>query len=151
MDESRQGQPAPDIRIADLDGRPRSLAEWRGRWLLVNFWASWCAPCMEEIPLLIASQTRYAPRGLQVLGIAMDDPEAVRATVKEKVFNYPTLAGDEAVLTAMEQLGNTLGAIPYTVLISPDGVVREMEMGGINSGKIDTWMQQYLPDLPGKH
>lgn len=140
-----EGKPAADLTLPDLAGKPRSLSEWRGQWLLVNFWATWCAPCMAEIPVLIAAQTRYAPQGLKVLGIAMDDPEAVQATVKAKGFNYPTLVGDEAVATGMEQLGNTLGALPYTVLISPEGVVRQVELGGIDEAKITVWMQEYLP------
>lgn len=141
-----EGQPAADIALPDLDGKPRQLSEWRGRWLLVNFWATWCSPCMEEIPLLIATQKAHEARGLSVLGIAMDDPEAVRGAVKELGFNYPTLAGDEAVLGAMEQLGNTLGAIPYTVLIDPAGVIRYLEMGGIDAVKLQALVERFLPE-----
>jgi peroxiredoxin len=143
-----EGQPAPDLALNDLDGRSRKLSEWRGRWLLVNFWATWCSPCMAEIPLLIAVQREHEARGLSVLGIAMDDPEAVRGAVQELGFNYPTLAGDEAVLGAMEQLGNTLGAIPYTVLIDPSGIIRYLEMGGIDAGKLDLLVQRFLPVAP---
>ncbi len=140
-----EGQKAPDITLPDLDHKPRSLSEWRGKWLLVNFWATWCAPCMAEIPVLIAAQTQYAPQGLQVLGIAMDDPEEVKKSIIEKGVNYPTLASDEAVQTAMEQLGNTLGAIPYSVLISPDGVIKTVEMGGIDAAKVKMWVRLFLP------
>jgi len=143
-----EGQPAPDLAIQDLDGKPRKLSEWRGRWLLVNFWATWCGPCMEEIPLLIAAQKQHQSAGLSVLGVAMDDPEAVAKAVQEMGFNYPTLAGDESVLGAMEQLGNTLGAIPYTVLIGPDGVIRYLEMGGIDATKLDLLIRRFLPSAP---
>lgn len=144
-DGQLEGQPAADISLPDLDGKPRKLSEWRGRWLLVNFWATWCSPCMAEIPLLIATQKAEEARGLSVLGIAMDDPEAVRGAVKDLGFNYPTLAGDEAVLGAMEQLGNTLGAIPYTVLIDPAGVICYLEMGGIDAAKLQMLVDRFLP------
>lgn len=147
-DRALEGEPVPDISVNDLDGKPRKLSEWRGRWLLVNFWATWCGPCMEEIPLLIAAQRQHQAAGLSVLGIAMDDPEAVRKAVQELGFNYPTLVGDEAVLGAMEQLGNSLGAIPYTVLISPDGRIRYLEMGGIDAGKLDLLVHRFLPAAP---
>lgn len=146
--ENLEGQPAPALSLPDLDGRSRTLSEWRGRWLLVNFWATWCAPCMEEIPVLVAAQKAHAARGLQVLGIAMDDPEAVRPAIQKLGFNYPTLVGDEAVLLAMEQLGNSLGAIPYTVLIDPAGVIRFLEMGGIDASKLDLLVQRFLPAAP---
>lgn len=147
-DRALEGEPAPEISLNDLDGKPRKLSEWRGRWLLLNFWATWCGPCMEEIPLLIAAQRQHQAAGLSVLGIAMDDPEAVSKTVQELGFNYPTLVGDEAVLAAMEQLGNSLGAIPYTVLISPDGRIRYLEMGGIDATKLDLLVHRFLPAAP---
>jgi peroxiredoxin len=140
-----EGQPAPEVVVNDLDGKPRKLSEWRGRWLLVNFWATWCGPCMEEIPLLIRAQSEQGARGLQVLGVAMDESDAVRKAVREMGFNYPTLVGDEAVLTAMESLGNSLGAIPYTVLIGPDGVIRYLEMGGIDATKLQMLLNRFLP------
>ena len=140
-----EGQPAPAVTVNDLDGKPRSLTDWRGKWLLVNFWATWCGPCIEEIPLLIAAQRDYGASGLQVLGIALDDPDTVRAAMKERGFNYPSLAGDDTVMTALEQLGNTLGAIPYTVLISPDGVIRDMEMGGIDAHKVKMLAERFIP------
>lgn len=143
--EGPEGQPAPAVSLPDTDGKSRSLADWPGKWLLVNFWATWCAPCMHEIPYLIAAQTRYQKAGLQVLGIAIDDPDAVQSLMKEKGFNYPSLVGDEQVQTIMGQFGNTLGALPYTVLISPDGVIRYIELGGVDGAKLDMLMQRFLP------
>lgn len=143
--ERIEGQAAPALSLPDIDGKPRTLKDWPGKWLLVNFWATWCAPCMHEIPAFIDAQARYEKAGLQVLGIAMDDPEAVRALMKEKAFNYPSLVGAEDVQLVMEQLGNTIGALPYTVLIAPDGTVRYVELGGVDTPKLDNLMQRFLP------
>ncbi|MDO9453715.1 MAG: TlpA disulfide reductase family protein [Stagnimonas sp.] len=140
-----EGQPAPALSLPDLDGKPRSLSDWPGKWLMVNFWATWCAPCMHEIPALVAAQTKYEKHGLQILGIAMDDPDAVRTLMREKGFNYPSLVGDEQVQHIMEQFGNTMGALPYTVLIAPDGVIRYIELGGVDTPKLDMLMQRFLP------
>ncbi|MES2682723.1 MAG: TlpA disulfide reductase family protein [Pseudomonadota bacterium] len=145
LTEGLEGQPAPAINLPDIDGKPRTLKDWPGKWLLVNFWATWCAPCMHEIPALIAAQTQYEKAGLQIVGVAMDDPEAVRTLMKEKGFNYPSLVGDEALQTVMEQFGNTLGALPYTVLIAPDGVIRYVELGGVDGAKLDLLMARFLP------
>lgn len=140
-----EGQQAPALSLPDLEGKPRTLKDWPGKWLLVNFWATWCAPCMHEIPALIAAQAQYEKAGLQVLGVAMDDPDAVRILMKEKSFNYPSLVGDEQLQTIMEQFGNTLGALPYSVLIAPDGVIRYIELGGVDTPKLDMLMQRFLP------
>ena len=140
-----EGQLAPALSLPDVDGKPRTLKGWPGKWLLVNFWATWCAPCMHEIPAFIATQTKYKKAGLQVLGVAMDDPDAVRTLMQEKGFNYPSLVGDEQVQVIMEQFGNTLGALPYTVLIAPDGVIRYIELGGVDGPKLDMLMQRFLP------
>lgn len=143
--EGLEGQPAPAMSLPDTEGKPRTLKDWPGKWLLVNFWATWCAPCMHEIPALITAQSQYEKAGLQIVGVAMDDPEAVRTLMKEKGFNYPSLVGDEAVQGIMEQFGNTLGALPYTVLIAPDGVIRYIELGGVDTAKLDGLMQRFLP------
>lgn len=145
VDAQIEGQPAPALSLPDTEGKLRTLKDWPGKWLLVNFWATWCAPCMHEIPALIATQAKYDKVGLQVVGIAMDDPDAVRALMKDKAFNYPSMVGDEAVQGLMEQFGNTLGALPYTVLISPEGVIRYIELGGVDEPKLDSLMQQFLP------
>lgn len=142
---SLEGQPAPAFSLPDADGKAHTLKDWPGKWLLVNFWATWCAPCMHEIPALIATQAKYEKAGLQIVGVAMDDPDAVRTLMKEKGFNYPSLVGDEAVQGIMEQFGNTLGALPFTVLIAPDGVIRYLELGGVDAAKLDMLMHRFLP------
>lgn len=140
-----EGQPAPALTLPDADGKSHTLKDWPGKWLLLNFWATWCAPCMHEIPALITAQAQYQKAGLQIVGVAMDDPDAVRTLMQEKGFNYPSLIGDEAVQGIMEQFGNAVGALPYTVLISPEGVIRYIELGGVDGPKLDMLMSRFLP------
>lgn len=134
-----EGQSLPDAVFPDLQGQNHALADYRGRWLLLNFWASWCAPCMEEIPLLIQAQNQQGASGLRVLGIAMDERAPVKAAVAGKGINYPVLIGGDDVLMLMDKLGNSMGALPYSVLVSPDGVVRDLELGGLTAPRVQRW------------
>ena len=143
--EVRLDSQVPEFVKPLLAGDSLRTADLMGQVTLVNFWATWCAPCMHEIPDLIAAQARYEAQGLQVLGIAMDDPDAVRELMHDKGFNYPSLVGDEQVQQIMEQFGNTLGALPYSVLIAPDGVIRYVELGEVDTPKLDDLMQRFLP------
>ena len=121
--DERPATPAKtlDWSFADLEGKHQTLAQWRGQVLVLNFWATWCPPCLREIPVFIDLQRRYADRGLQLVGIALDQAEAVRPFVTEKAVNYPVLTGDEDVVRFMQTLGNTIGGLPYTAVIGRDG------------------------------
>lgn len=118
-----------DWSFADLDGRATPLANWRGKLLVVNFWATWCPPCLREIPAFMDLQARHAERGLQFIGIALDEPAAVAPFVAEKDVNYPVLVGNEVVVRFMQALGNEIGGLPYTAVLSPDGQVLETHQG----------------------
>ena len=121
------GDPAPDIALDDLDGRRRALAEWRGRPTLVNFWATWCAPCLREMPLLDA-RAKTDP-ALAIVGIALDEPEVVRRFVHELGVSYPVLLDTPGTNDASVALGNRRGVLPYTVLLGPDGTILAQEAG----------------------
>ena len=139
-----QGEPAPAIALTDLNGQTRTLADWQGKLLLVNFWATWCAPCIDEMPLLVEAQARYGARGLQVLGPAFDETEPVRAMVKRLRINYPVSADLAQADAAARALGNDSGMLPYTVLISRDGRVLKTVLGGLTREQIDTLVQEHL-------
>lgn len=136
--------PASALRFTDLAGKPRDLSEWRGRWVLVNFWATWCAPCLSEIPLLMDAQEAYADRGLQIVGPAMDRSEPVRALVQRMGIPYPVFAGDVEVAAAMDGLGDTLGALPFSVLLSPDGTAVYRKHGDFSRDELTALLEQYL-------
>lgn len=124
----------PEFTLPDLDGRPRGPAEWSGKVLVVNFWATWCAPCREEIPLLVDLERRRP--GVRVVGIAVDRPEAVRAFAEELGIGYPILLDDRQG-TTMRRYGNRIGALPFTVITGRDGVVAYVRLGALEPAELD--------------
>lgn len=138
-------QMAPELVLPTLDGAPLKLSDLRGKLVLVNFWATWCPPCLKEIPLLVEAHTRYAERGFALLGPAMDDPELVRRALPGLRIQYPVIIGDQAVPQAMDALGDTLGALPFSVLISPDGQVLLRKHGEFEREELMELIEQHLP------
>lgn len=141
------GGKAPEITLKDITGTPRALSEWRGKLLLVNFWATWCSPCLHEIPMLIETQQRYGERGLQIVGPAMDEAEAVRNGAPQLGINYPVLVGDAEIVDAMQALGDTLGALPYSVLIDANGEIVFRKHGEFKAEELQQLIEQHLPKL----
>lgn len=131
-------------QFTDLDGRPRRLAEWQGRSLAVNFWASWCAPCREEIPLLMAARERHAPRGLEVVGIAIDVPAKAREYAAAMAIRYPLLVGDGAGLELMRRLGNRSGSLPFTVFAKSSGRVVQRKLGALSAAELEEALARIL-------
>lgn len=115
-------------RFPDLEGRPQSLSQWGNRVLLLNFWATWCEPCKEEIPLLAQTQERRGNK-LQVIGIAIDSAANVREYASKMNIPYPLLVGDIAALNLMRSQGNAAGALPFSLVIGADGKVMQRHLG----------------------
>ncbi|MEK6806419.1 MAG: TlpA disulfide reductase family protein [Pseudomonadota bacterium] len=140
--------PAPvltaDIRFTDLEGKPHTLADYRGKLVLVNFWATWCGPCLVEIPLLVEARKTYGARGLQVLGPAMDKPDAVRAYRDKAQLPYPVFAGDSETAAAMDALGDKLHGLPFSVLISPTGEVLHRQTGEFSREELKQLIETHL-------
>ena len=114
-------RPAPPFSRLDLHGARVSLAQYRGKVVLLNFWATWCAPCLVEMPRFVEWQKQYAAQGFQVLGVSIDDSPAPAARTAEKLrLDYPVVMGDA---TLAEQYGGVLG-VPVTFLIDRRGIVR---------------------------
>lgn len=138
-------QAAP-FRLLDLNGEAHTLADFSDRFVLLNFWAPWCPPCREEIPVLIAAQSRYRGQGLQVLGIAVDTAEAVAGFHAQTPFNFPSLLGGEEVLALIGDYGNAAGVLPYSVLIGPDGRVLARHRGTFTTATLATLLATHLPN-----
>lgn len=130
------GQPLPDIRLKDLKGTERRVAEWSGRTLLVNFWATWCGPCRKEMPLLEAFQQAEDPARMQVVGIAIDRLDPVIAFLGETGVTYPNLVGEMDATRAAEQFAEGF-ALPLSVVAAPDGTVIAVHMGELDANDLD--------------
>jgi thiol-disulfide isomerase/thioredoxin len=140
--------PAPDFVLKDLDGQPHRLSEFRGKLLLVNFWATWCGPCLKEMPLLVRAQEQYGKLGFQVIGPALDEADAVRAMAKKIGVNYPIMVGDDDIVAAMDTLGDKLGALPFSVLVARDGRILSRVTGGFTQEKLTRLIAAELSAQP---
>ncbi len=125
-----------DFSLPDVHGKERSLSEWQAKPVVLNFWATWCGPCREEVPLLISAQKRYQKQGLRVVGVAIDNQESVAAFAKEMKIDYPLLIAEEAGLLLMSRYGNSRGFLPYTVMISRDGAIVSRHLGGYSDKEL---------------
>lgn len=135
--------PAAATKVAfelnGLDGNKRQFSEWDGKHRIVNFWATWCAPCRREIPLLKAFQEQHGDDDFQVVGIAVEFPEPVIAYAEEAQFNYPILVGEQDAMAVAETSGISFIGLPFTMLVAKDGTLVGAHMGEIH--------QQHLDDI----
>lgn len=129
---------AIEFSLPDLEGKRRSPSEWRGRVVVLNFWATWCPPCREEIPLFIDLQKRHGGNGLQFLGVAVDRLEDVASYYVQAGMNYPTLIGDDNAIVIMKNYGNRMGSLPYSVIIDRDGQVVARKVGAFRGQELES-------------
>lgn len=134
------GQPLPAISLPDLDGKPHLLSDYRGRRVLLNFWASWCAPCLAEMPALALAQKKFGEHAPIVVGIAMDEPAHVRAFLAAHPVNYPILIGQMSPPSTSLQLGDTRQVLPYSVLIGDDGRILTTHAGPLSAAQLEQWL-----------
>lgn len=138
---SSQGNSAPEFSLAGLDGKPLSLADYRGKVVLLDFWATWCVPCRTEIPHFVEFQNKYREQGLQVIGISMDDgPKPVQEFYQQYKMNYPVALGTDKVA---ESYGGVLG-LPVAFLIGRDGRIAAKYVGEAQMPVIEQNIQTLL-------
>jgi thiol-disulfide isomerase/thioredoxin len=122
--------------LPDVNGVRISVAHWRGSVLVVNFWATWCAPCREEMPSFVALQSELAGKGVQFIGIAADQADKVDHFAKELGINYPLLVGGMEVLDLSTKLGNRISALPFTVVLDRQGRIVHRQLGILKPDKL---------------
>ena len=140
----RDGSAVLALVLPDVDGRQQPLSQWRGKVLVVNFWATWCAPCREEMPHFIAAQAKDGAKGLQFVGIAVDQVDKVREFAQEIRLNYPALIGGLGAIELSKALGNELAALPFTIIVDRSGSVVHTQLGPLKSAQLDTLLDRVL-------
>lgn len=133
-------------KFVDLSGNPRTLGELSGNVLVVNFWATWCTPCVEEMPAFARLQSRWASRGVRFIGLAQDDPVKVKAFGERLAINYPLWTGEGAVMDLSRRLGNRIGVLPHTVLLDGSGRVLESRIGVFAESVLESRLEALAGD-----
>ena len=138
-----EGRAAADavmrLTLPDLGGRQQAMAQWRGKVLVVNFWASWCAPCVEEMPAFARLQSEYTGQGVQFVGIGIDEVENMRSFVKTRPVTYPLLAATPAI---SETPGLRIKGLPFTLVIARDGQLAMSRLGRLDEAKLEPILRQ---------
>ncbi len=121
----------------DLQGNPHSLGQWQGKVIVLNFWATWCAPCREEMPIFVRLQDRLRERGVVFLGLALDEREKVVAFISKFPVNYPLLIGNDTATEFSRRLGNTSASLPFTVILDRQGKLVVRQLGPFSEPELD--------------
>jgi len=130
--------------LPDLTGKPRTIGDWRGKVLVINFWATWCSPCLEEIPHFVRLQRRFGDRGLQFVGIAVEDRKKVHAFAREHEINYPVLIGQLSASKLSIAAGNRRGGLPHTLVLDRSGQVISQHFGGLSEKTLEPIIKKLL-------
>jgi thiol-disulfide isomerase/thioredoxin len=128
-------------QLPDLQNKAQSFSQWKGKPVIMNYWATWCSPCREEIPEFIALQKKYAGK-VQFIGIAIDEAKDVSAFSKQYGINYPILVGDANAMELMRKEGNQLGGLPFTAIYNAKGERVAIELGRLKKEKLEGYLKE---------
>lgn len=131
--------------FTDAEGRPQALGQFQGRVLVLNFWATWCGPCREEMPAFTRVQARWKDRGVQFLGVSAEDAAKVSRFGRDLGIGYPLWTGGEQVGELSRRLGNRLGVLPHTVIIAPGGDILETRVGPYTEAELEQRLTAFAP------
>lgn len=137
---AQKGDPAPAVTLLDRDGQAASLVQWQDRLVVVNFWATWCAPCRKEMPELHRFQQKHAASGVQVIGVALDGIADVEAFLRDTPVGYPILLAPNPATNPSLPFGNTYGALPFSVLLGRDGRILDTRLGEVSEATLESWV-----------
>lgn len=128
--------PTVEFSLPDTEGKIHQLSDWQGKIRIVNFWATWCPPCLKEIPEFIKLQQQYKDKNVQFIGIAIEDQQAVNSYLKINPTNYPMLIGGDQAIKLAQKWGNIINAVPFSVIINQQGQLIHLQPGELSREKI---------------
>ncbi|WP_239690850.1 TlpA family protein disulfide reductase [Chromobacterium sphagni] len=131
-------------RFTDLNAKPVTTAAYKGKVTVLNFWATWCGPCREEMPMLNGLRKKLADKGVEVVGVALDNKEQVAPFVQQLKITYPILLGNDETLDLMRSLGNKTGGLPYTLVLDRNGKVAATLTGKLDEKRLENALKKYL-------
>ncbi len=134
----------PLFKLKDLEGKVRDVKEWDGQVLMINFWATWCPPCRKEIPAFVELQEKYKNKGFTIVGIALDEKQAVIDFTDPMGVNYPILMGDSEGIKLSKAYGNRLGVLPFTVIIDRKGNIIHRQRTGLTYEQVEGMVKPLL-------
>jgi len=138
------GDKRPGFELRDLDGDYRHISEWDGKLIVLNFWATWCPPCLHEIPMFSSLHNELKNQGVQFLGVAVDNPRNINRFIKENGMSYPTLYGNQNATILAKIYGNKYGGLPYTVIIGREGNILATHSGELIRNQLEALLKPIL-------
>ena len=146
--QAQQAIPLSEFSLPDTTGTIHSISEWHGKILIINFWATWCPPCLKEIPEFIQIQAEYADQNVQFIGIAIDEPELVDDYISFININYPILIAETEGGKLSQRLGNTLSAIPFTAIVNQQQEIIYYQPGELSGQRLRELIKPLLSATP---
>lgn len=130
--------------LPDTKGVSQKIEQWQGKVVLLNFWATWCPPCREEIPAFVEVQEQFGAKGFQIIGVAIDNKDDVTDFMDTFFINYPVLLGDDKTLNLMSQYGNRIGSLPYSVIMDRQGKIVARKIGAYTKKNLVKLIKPHL-------
>lgn len=143
-EEAVKAQAHLSFSLPDLADRPQPIEQWQGKILIINFWATWCPPCLKEMPEFVKLQEEYKDRGLQFVGIAIEEKQPVQEYLQRINVNYPILIGGEGATLLAQQLGNLINTVPFTVIVNQQGQIVHRQLGELTRQKALEFIEPLL-------
>jgi len=141
---TKTSNPEIDFTLSGIDSKQYKLSDWRGKVIVLNFWATWCLPCLREIPVFNKLQKKWQKQGVQFVGVAMDEKENVEDFIQKTPLNYPTMLGEIGSMQIAKKLGNSHGVLPYTVIFDHDGAIIKTHAGEVTETMLINLLSSYL-------